>query len=348
IAFLVDSFKNRYVKNDFINYSLFVSYFPHLICGPIILFKNIYPQLTDKNKFDTSVNSIVLFFFIFSIGLFKKCCLADVLGDYSVQLFDASPGAQFTTRAALLGAASYALQLYFDFSGYSDMAVAISSLFGIKIPYNFNAPYQATSIIEFWRRWHISLSSFLRDYVYIPLGGNRGHLSMRYRNILLTMGIGGIWHGAAWTFLIWGLYHGVLLILNHEFRRYKGVSTEAPSQLKSIFSMCVVFCLVTLGWILFRSPSLEYAANVYKSLIGFYNAEGRSIELSAGQARLLLVPLFIAFAIPDTLSLKEHFEKYIQNLQAKKVVACAVICSVLCFLSLLRLNKVQYFLYSQF
>ena len=204
-------------------YALFVSFFPHLIAGPIIRPHQLLPQFSNPalGRFDWQNFAIGTTFLLF--GLFKKVILADGIAVYSTPVFTAAanggtPGAVNAWGAAL----AYTFQIYFDFSGYSDMAIGLGLMFGIVLPFNFNSPYKATSIIDFWRRWHMTLSLFLRDYVYIPLGGNRGGRVRRYINIMLTMLIGGLWHGANWTFVAWGGLHGIFLLVNHAWRGLRG------------------------------------------------------------------------------------------------------------------------------
>lgn len=350
IAFLVDCYKCNYAKNDILNYSLFVSYFPHLICGPIISFRELYPQLTNPNKFHVSLKNIVLFVFCFSIGFFKKTYIADALGGYVSQVFDAAPAIHFDQKTCFLAAISYSLQLYFDFSGYSDMAVGLSYLFGLKIPDNFNAPYQSSSIIEFWRRWHISLSLFLKNYLYIPLGGNRTH---HYRNISITMLLGGLWHGASWNFVLWGGYQGLLLSLNHLLRSKLTGSSGMFSDIRISFlihslKVAVTFILITFGWILFRCSDLERASQFYLSLLGQY---GEGISTTTNyliSTPLLTLSFLIVFFMPDTLTLREKFQTWIENSLQKRVVTTAFVTAVLTVCGFMSLNSIQQFLYSGF
>lgn len=400
IAFLIDCHRNTYQKNDFINYFLFVSYFPHLVCGPILSFKDLYPQLINSNKFRATFQNSCLFIFCFSIGLFKKTVIGDYLGMFADQFFSSEVGALFDFTTTVLGIICYALQLYFDFSGYSDMAVGVSHLFGLKIPDNFNAPYQATSIIDFWRRWHISLSNFLKNYVYIPLGGNRVSTLMLYRNLAITMLLGGLWHGAAWTFIVWGAYQGLLLSVNHWIRQFNFSILKTsdlsffPNFLElSTFNkqmtfflnfakMIVTFILISLGWVLFRSQSLEQAMNIYKSLfLSFSFIEMAEIPTNLLhltfqykiQWVILIFGLLFVFFMPDTLILREkfmrlfeerlgeEFEERSDNLDSnsiksqgsnivinKSVKSIAIISAILSLMAILCFSKVQYFLYSGF
>lgn len=349
IAFLIDCYKNNYKKNDFLNYSLFVSYFPHLICGPIISFKDLYPQLTNPNKFHVSSKNISLFIFCFSIGFFKKLFIADQFGEFASQVFDAPNAPYFSQKTAFYGVISYTLQLYFDFSGYSDMAVGLSYLFGLKIPDNFNAPYQSTSIIEFWRRWHISLSSFLKNYLYIPLGGNKTH---HYSNLFITMILGGFWHGASWTFVVWGIYQGILLSLNHLYRTHfkerKLMNEPNKTRIINFFKIIFTFTLVSLGWVLFRAADLKTASHIYSSLFNIVN-DTAIITISRNFSTKLLIFSFIwVFFVPDTLTMREKFLTWIENQSARYIIATAFICALFSAFGLICLNKTQQFLYSGF
>ncbi|HRF89147.1 MAG TPA: MBOAT family O-acyltransferase, partial [Pseudomonadales bacterium] len=221
IAYLADCHKGIVKERNPVHYLLFITYFPHLIAGPILHHKQMMPQFAHAKTYRISQENIAIGLTIFAIGMFKKMAIADPLSTFVGPVFAVSkhPGL-LSTEEAWLGALAYCLQLYFDFSGYSDMAIGLSRLFGIKMPLNFNSPYKSTSIIDFWRRWHMTLSQFLRDYLYISLGGNRKGKTRRHINLLLTMLLGGLWHGAGWTFIIWGGLHGIYLTINHVFREF--------------------------------------------------------------------------------------------------------------------------------
>lgn len=347
ISFLVDCYKKKYEQNDLINYFLFVTYFPHLVCGPILSFKTLYPQLSNPIKFKPSLQNLSLFIFCFSIGVFKKTVLGDYLGEFANRIFDAEAAAIFDFQTSVLGTLCYSMQLYFDFSGYSDMAIGLSYLFGLKIPYNFNAPYQATSIINFWKRWHISLSDFLKDYVYIPLGGNRGSFFTHYRNLWITMLVGGLWHGASWTFIIWGAYYAALLSLNHLCRNINFKWISLPVKLVTLFKISFTFIFVSLGWVLFRSATVLQALNIYKGILGL----NEGLRLSFWQPALGLVflsSLAIAFICPDTITLKEKLFFSHDKKNTVYVNSAAFLCGIIAILGVLCFTKVQHFLYSGF
>ena len=216
ISFLCDTYRGEVQDCDFARYTLFVVFFPQLIAGPIVLQKDTLPQFK-LSVFKSKIGvNLAVGGTLFAIGLFKKIVLADSMAPYANLVFGAAGDAHgVPVEAAWIGALAYTFQIYFDFSGYCDMALGLARMFGIRLPINFNSPYKATNIVDFWRRWHITLSRFLRDYLYIPLGGNRCSMPRRYVNLFATMVLGGLWHGAAWTFVIWGALHGLYLTINH-------------------------------------------------------------------------------------------------------------------------------------
>ncbi|MEI9896261.1 MAG: MBOAT family protein [Chthoniobacter sp.] len=220
IAYLVDAYHGVTREYDFLYYTLFVTFFPHLIAGPIVLYRNLMPQFARPETYRFHAANMAGGVTLFVLGLAKKVVIADQLSPLVGVVFDSVAQGQTPALAASwIGALAYTLQLYFDFSGYSDMAIGLGRMFNVRFPLNFDSPYQARDIIDFWRRWHISLSTFLRDHLYIPLGGNRLGGPRRYLNLFLTMLLGGLWHGAAWTFVIWGGLHGIYLVVNRGWRR---------------------------------------------------------------------------------------------------------------------------------
>jgi alginate O-acetyltransferase complex protein AlgI len=262
IAFLVDVFQGKVKEYNFVNYCLFVTYFPHLIAGPVLHHQEMMPQFKRLNT-QHYQPEIAGGLTILAIGLAKKVLLADGIVNYATVIFEAvREHYPLTFAEAWLGALAYTLQLYFDFSGYSDMAIGISLLFGVTLPINFNSPYKAVNMIDFWRRWHITLSNFLRDYLYIPLGGNRHGEFRRYFNLLLTMLLGGLWHGAGWTFIVWGGLHGVYLVINHTWqgiRKSWGHDLKQISLLGRIWSTALTFIAVIIAWVFFRAETLTGA-----------------------------------------------------------------------------------------
>ncbi|MCC7202748.1 MAG: MBOAT family protein [Nitrospirae bacterium] len=264
IAYLADSYYARVEEYDLLNYALFVTFFPHLIAGPIIHHREMMPQFVNlKNKLLNNRNlfpGILLFF----IGLFKKTSIADVLAQWANNGFDNS--VSLTLVEAWVTSLSYTFEIYFDFSGYTDMALGAALMFNIRLPINFNSPYKATSIQDFWRRWHITLSRFLRDYIYIPLGGNREGDYRTYSNMMITFLVGGLWHGAGWTFVLWGLLHGTALIIQKAWQK-SGI------RLNSVVSWFITFNFVNLTWIFFRANNWHDAVKVLKGMFNLNGAE---------------------------------------------------------------------------
>ena len=271
IAFLVDASRGEASDYKFAHYLLFVCYFPHLIAGPILHHKELMPQLDRPDIVRFSARRLALGVSIFTVGLFKKTAIADSLSPYVGQIFDvlgqrAEPSAAEAWGAAL----AYTLQLYFDFSGYSDMAIGLARMIGVRLPLNFNSPYKAVNMIEFWRRWHMTLSRFLRDYLYIPLGGNRHGAARRYLNLMATMLIGGLWHGAGWTFVIWGGLHGVYLAANHGWRALTRRWRPHPSPIGRTASGLLTFLCVVVAWVPFRAGNLGAALSMLTGMAGFH------------------------------------------------------------------------------
>lgn len=268
IAFLVDAYRGIAREYNFIHYLLFVTYFPHLIAGPVLHHKQMMPQFAEQKTYAPSLENINIGLTIFVIGLAKKVLLADQFALYATPIFDVvQHGGSPKLVEAWTGALSYTLQLYFDFSGYSDMAIGLSRMFNIKLPLNFDSPYKATNIIEFWRRWHMTLSAFLRDYLYIPLGGNRNGPLQRHINLMITMLLGGLWHGAGWTFVLWGGLHGIYLVINHLWHTISG-RTEALQGWQMVPGRMLTFSCVVFAWVPFRAPNLETTMRLWSGMLG--------------------------------------------------------------------------------
>ena len=268
ISYLVDIYRGEPSDYDFVDYCLFVVFFPHLIAGPIVRHHEILPQIHHNNG-RLHAGRLPAGLTLFAFGLFSKAVLADSVAPYATNFF-ASVERGVTPRllGSWVGALAYTSQLYFDFSGYSTMALGLAYFFDIKMPFNFNSPYKARNIIDFWRRWHMSLSRFLRDYLYIPLGGNRRGKTRRYVNLMITMLLGGLWHGAGWTFVIWGGLHGVYLCVNHGWAAVSKPWQWANSKAARAGYYLMTFLAVVVGWVFFRSPSLRVTGRVLAGMIG--------------------------------------------------------------------------------
>jgi alginate O-acetyltransferase complex protein AlgI len=293
IAYLVDVMRGAKVERDIVSYTLFVSFFPHLIAGPLVHHAEMIPQFK-RGRTGRSAVLAARGLAIFAAGLFKKVVIADNLAQFVSPVFaHLDAGGGVTTPWAWLATLAYSLQIYFDFSGYSDMAIGLALLFGIRLPVNFRSPYRAISIIEFWRRWHITLSRFLRDYLYIPLGGNRLGEPRRYINLLVTMLLGGLWHGAGWNFLVWGGLHGIYLCINHLWHAWRGDKKYAPTTglAAKVCSWAITFFAVVIAWVFFRARTADGAWQMLGGLFGFEG--GSSAYASSGILRLMDLPVLV-------------------------------------------------------
>lgn len=269
IAFLVDTYQGKVLERRFVHYVLFVTYFPHLIAGPVLHHKEMMPQFGDSRIYRPAAENFTVGLAAFTLGLAKKVLLADNLAPYAVGLFDKSSAPSLLV--AWGGVLAYTFQLYFDFSGYSDMAIGLSRIFGVKLPLNFNSPYKAASIAEFWRCWHMTLSRFLRDYLYIPLGGNRLGTHRRHLNLFVTMLLGGLWHGAGANFVIWGALHGIYLGLHqvwtnvrHRFR----LSVDSAGW--HFIARLLTFLSICFAWVFFRAADLTIAMPILQGMLCQY------------------------------------------------------------------------------
>lgn len=297
VAYLVDVYQGKAVEPDFLNYCLFVSFFPQLISGPIVHHAEMMPQFRAKTRDWFSRRLVPVALGFIAIGLYKKVVLADGLAPMVDQVFGHAATGVPSAGDAWAGAVGYTFQIYFDFSGYSDMAVGVALLFGIRLPLNFNSPYKATSIIEFWRCWHITLSRFIRDYIYVPLGGNRKGKPRRYANLMLAMLLGGLWHGAGWTFVVWGGCHGLFLIVNHGWRRLFP-STGKSGLTATWVSRLFTFLVVVVAWVFFRATDIDEAWRVLQGMFGM--TQGATV-LEGGRHLLWLVLLaVIVWFMPNT------------------------------------------------
>jgi len=260
IAYLVDSYRGETKEYDFLNYTIFVTFFPQLIAGPIVHHKEMMPQFANARNKVINYQNIGRGLFIFSFGLFKKVVIADTFAPWANAGFDLSTSLTFFEAWAT--SLSYTFQLYFDFSGYTDMAIGAALLFNIKLPLNFWSPYKSGNIQDFWRRWHITLSRFLRDYIYIPLGGNRKGEARTFLNLMITFILGGIWHGAGWTFIFWGFMHGAALV-THRLWQKTGL------KLNAVIAWFLTFNFVNIAWIFFRAKEWSDASKVLKGMLGY-------------------------------------------------------------------------------
>jgi len=330
IAYLVDSYNKQTKENSFLNYCLFITFFPQLIAGPIVHHKEMMPQFANKFNLIKNYKFIALGLFVFSMGLFKKSVVADIFSIFANAGFDVEGNLTFLQAWAT--SLSYTFQLYFDFSGYCDMAIGLALLFNIRLPINFNSPYKALNIQDFWHRWHITLSRFLRDYIYIPLGGNRGGQSRTYLNLFLVFLIGGLWHGAAWTFVVWGALHGVAIVIHRCWQKLN-------FKLNKIIAWIITFNFVNFTWIFFRAKSFEDAMKVIRGMFfGEFKIDVNYLEIFFVVLAFLVVLLF-------KNSMQMAFDK-----KFKFTIWQIFATSFFLFISILaiRLNNASEFLYFRF
>lgn len=361
IAFLVDTYQEKVKEYNFVHYVLFVTYFPHLIAGPVLHHRDMMPQFAHNTTYRINWDNVATGLLLFTLGLCKKVLWADSLAPFATAIFD---GAQHGMATGMLptmyeawsGALAYTLQIYFDFSGYTDMALGIALMFNIRLPINFNSPYKSTSIIEFWRRWHITLSTFLRDYLYIPLGGNRQGKLRRYANLLATMLLGGLWHGAGWTFVIWGALHGAYLVINNLWREIvaERFLRWIPGWLGTLTGGALTFVAVVTAWVVFRAENMTQALVILKAMFGIaarpisFDAvlHGNLLLLSDMSGRdllRLLVPgLLWVWLLPN--STRMHF---IKGSALLMLLQAAVILYML-FIAIDQFGSYSPFLYFQF
>lgn len=364
IAYLVDRYKNKTQAHGLREYMLFVCFFPQLIAGPIVHQQEMLPQFAkDYPKSDLSEN-VAIGLSIFVIGLFKKLVLADMMAGYATPVFNAAESGQdIEFLAAWIGAICYTFQIYFDFSGYSDMAIGLARLFGIKLPQNFYSPYKALNIVEFWRRWHITLSRFLRDYLYIPLGGNRKGNVRRYANLMTTMLLGGFWHGAGWTFIIWGGLHGAYLCINHGWQHVTRGKILTQNALYKLAAMGLTFFAVVIAWVFFRALSLESAFKILSGMAGLNGFAYGGNPFYQGKEQLLSIALMfvIAFLLPNTQTYMASADPVFQDksspqvqlsryaiFQWKQGLLHAAFIAALFAICVMHMDRIHEFIYFQF
>lgn len=383
IAFLVDTYQGKVKEYNFVHYTLFVTYFPHLIAGPVLHHKEMMPQFALASTYRLNYENLSVGLTIFFIGLFKKVVLADGIADYVDPVFSAaSAGSNLSFIDAWGGALSYSLQLYFDFSGYSDMAIGLSRMFGVTLPLNFHSPYKSVNIIEFWRRWHMTLSRLLRDYLYIPLGGNQNGELHRHLNLMVTMLLGGLWHGAGWTFVVWGGLHGLYLVINHGWQNLRNHFGHNPknqlSKSTQALSVFVTFLAVSAAWVVFKADNLNTAIAMLKAMAGIngfvlsnewltkWGAFGQWLSvhginfvatnalIKASGIKWIFISTLIVWFAPNTQQIMANFNpalNFSENSATKRLlwrptqawlIPC-VLCAVVAILSISELSEFIYF-----
>ncbi|HEY7116788.1 MAG TPA: MBOAT family protein [Tepidisphaeraceae bacterium] len=364
-AYLVDAWHGRAGRYSPLDYSLFVLFFPQLLAGPIVHHREMLPQLSSHRVGHVRARHVAVGLSMFVIGLFKKVMVADRVGALVAPVFGAAAaGRSLTFGDAWLGALAFTFQLYFDFSAYSDMAIGVARMLGLRLPMNFNSPYQAASVIDFWRRWHMTLSRWLRDYVYIPMGGNRRGATRRWINLMATMLIGGLWHGAGWTFVFWGGLHGFYLGVNHAWRRLRrrggppGEMPPAPSRLGQCAGVLVTFFAVTVAWVFFRAPDF---ASAWRMLGAMFGRHGFTLQSRFGdrdEAILLSVLLLAVWRLPNTQQMLDRFRPALgyrrgstkrgELIQWRPNLWWAAGLSIVAVVAITHLSYVREFIYYQF
>jgi D-alanyl-lipoteichoic acid acyltransferase DltB (MBOAT superfamily) len=360
IAYLVDSSRGETYGYRFKEYLLMVTFFPHLIAGPIVNHRILMRQFMSPLVWRVSTSTFALGIGLFVFGLAKKVLLADGMAPQADLLFESvARGVAPSFADAWIGALAYTLQLYFDFSGYSDMAIGLGLLFGIRLPLNFNSPYKATSIIDFWRRWHMTLSAFLRDYLYVALGGNRYGEIRRNVNLAITMLLGGLWHGAGWTFVCWGAFHGLGLIVCHQWQHLRGRSRdEAGTVLGTAVARLLTLLFVIFGWVMFRADSMSSASTIMATMLGL---NGFDLTVNADRMLTTLTTLATIATLMAITQLAPNTQQWLgydpvrpaeenaawgRRFSARPLHGAALGC--LLVLILTQMSAVQAFLYFQF
>lgn len=359
IAFLVDSSRQQVQSPRFLNYAALVTFFPHLIAGPIVNAKEALPEFSNR-KFPT-LPDIAVGLTLLIVGLFKKTIVADTLALPSDALFaSVTHGNQPSMTQGWFGVFCYTFQIYYDFSGYSDMAVGLAKLFGINFPINFASPYKSRSIVEFWKRWHISLSRFLRDYLYIPLGGNRTSNFRVTVNLAITMIIGGFWHGAAWTFIMWGVLHGAFIIIHRWWEKSLLALVFNKFLWWQTFAWSLTLLCVTIAWVPFRADSAVSTWQIWRAMAGFNGIDSLVFSHNVFEVTTLVLAGVGTVILPNAY---EFFRAYNVGIPSKGYAGTfvknvsfkwrpspfsAVIFGIMFVWVVCKLNDISTFLYFQF
>ena len=360
IAFLADAWQKGVKEYKFVHFGLFVTYFPHLIAGPVLHHAQMMPQFRAASTYRFDSANFVAGLTIFALGLIKKIVLADGVAVYADPVFKAADsGVSPDFYESWLAAWAYTFQLYFDFSGYSDMAIGLSWMLNVRLPFNFNSPYKATSISDFWRRWHMTLSQFLRDYLYIALGGNRQGTFRRYSNLMTTMVLGGLWHGASWSFVAWGFLHGLYLVINHGYNALLGTVMQARlagNPAYRAIAWLVTILAVVVAWVVFRAETLSGAGRILAGMarpafelqvhVLMWNA---GLQLSSGAIWCSTLAA-IAFLAPNSNRIGELLLRVCHAQPLSRALIGGASLAAIAFLLLLNLTRdsVSAFIYFNF
>jgi alginate O-acetyltransferase complex protein AlgI len=316
ISYLVEVYRGTDYEANYLDYSLFVTFFPQLIAGPIVRHHELAPQFRKPSTYVPHYENLSVGLTLFFFGLAKKVLCADSVAHYADAVFSAaSNGQPVTFFEAWLGVSAFTLQIYFDFAGYSDMAIGLARMFGVRLPLNFNSPYKARNIIDFWRRWHVSLSRFFRDYLYFPLGGNKNGLLSQSVNVLIVMALCGLWHGAGWSFVIWGLLHGIFIVIAHSWGRVRGSEPMLPTWVGTALTMVSVM----VAWVFFRAENVWIALDILRSMVGLNGISLPSILQSHGSVATWVSPGPVQFS---------GFFPLLNETIYREILATAWICSL--------------------
>ncbi|MBU0487374.1 MAG: MBOAT family protein [Bacteroidetes bacterium] len=343
MSYLIDVYRNdKPPMKNITDYAVYILFFPQLIAGPIIRFNEIADQITNRSNNETIDNRIIGFI-RFIIGLSKKVLIANVMGQQADYIFALSAD-ELTSGLAWVGVIAYTFQIYFDFSGYSDMAIGLARMIGFVFPENFNNPYISRSITEFWRRWHITLSRWMRDYLYVSLGGNRVKtISRLYFNLIFVFLISGFWHGAAWNFVIWGAFHGLFLILDRLFL------LKILEKIGNIPAMMFTFFVTMMGWVFFRVESISQAKLFFSRMFSF---RGNLADFNPGSEFWVILVIATLFSFSTAFKPGKKLETlvYTPDYPLKRMVAMTMICSVLFILSIASITSTGFnpFIYFRF
>lgn len=353
LSYLIDSYQKKMKAYTFREYALFVSFFPQLIAGPIVLHSETIPQFEDKKKRHFNWDNFSLGIMAFSYGMAKKVLVADAFGN--IVNFGFSGIENLSSTNAIFVMLAYTIQIYFDFSGYCDMATGIAKMFNIDLPMNFNSPYKAVSVTDFWKRWHITLTRFLRTYIYFPLGGNRKGNVRTYSNLFIVFLVSGIWHGANYTFILWGLLHGIVMVIERLNKKY-------IEKIPRILSWCITFIFINIAWVFFRANSISEAMALFDQILAFHFTPitGDMIHVfgydgflfvckQLGEAGVLLktiAPYALVVIVLCILLFCKNTNERIKDFHPTTINA--VVCAVLLFFSIISLSGVSTFLYFNF
>lgn len=360
IAYLYDCYKGLVKDIDIWRYALFVSFFPQLICGPIVHYKEIVPQFDKRDFLNNSDENIAHGIILFTIGLFKKVVIADNLAIHADKIYSVSTQTLVSTFDAWYGTLAFTFQIYFDFSGYTDMALGLALFFGIKLPQNFNSPYKATNIYDLWQRWHISLTRFMRTHVFYPLSRNSIYRISVNQALFITIVLGGLWHGANWTFIIWGAMHGVLLLVNHYWRKlnlhFNIINFNSKQGI--IFAIFLTFSLGMFSRVAFRAEDIHSMWGLYQSMLGYnLGMIANVIEYNVLDFALLIFVVYLVWFCPNSNEIIKMYANQISNIQRtkkgfdkvyKNQSVIAVTLATISIFTILSMNEAVEFIYFKF